>query len=621
MPPVNRFSQIVQPSVVNPISFEEFARVPMSAAQAQASATAATQSIGTDYDVDMKDLERVQGAVAEIDKGKNEISTSIMNNGVTKQTMSQFMNVKNKRDRVYKDLVNKAQQNNLQIKAWRENVDRMVVAGKIPSWYGETIKAKEYDKWEGTLQDDGNLADFIPTYGERYFDVDKDIQQVMSQAAFTLTGEEIEKIKPRWVEGNLMLTDDKGVLQYDNFRGLQAAVNKIVNDYRTQGTERGDFAAYTEMDQEFLQQKITNYFNIYARQDIKQTGGARRFVRPPASGKTATGTETAPTSFISGVDIKYKMSVPTSSNRFFGTGLEIADQFQKDLESKNFWERGWSMNPISIWSNAIKAYQKGTDIAAAGEYSKKKVLDSHPGAIKYLRDNNIISKNLLDKAVEGNEDAIGDVYDEVKTHMTNLSEGTSQVPVALEDFLNQKFSIKMNKNIKGAGNDLGRNLKSIPVYTADTRTEVGEDVKKEIKEALLKADPTAFIKANMPVGSPFTTDSNGEYIRDLSQGYVIEYDGKEYITGRIWEQNEPKNTALGFRYQSGADLEEYITPIPMGQLVPILYLNDENKLVEAKYGRSDYDGKRQVILPDGTPKDFDEISGKLYSPKTFTQKK
>ena len=43
MAKINRFSQIVNPTVVNPISFEEFNRVPMAKARAKAEGLSTVQ--------------------------------------------------------------------------------------------------------------------------------------------------------------------------------------------------------------------------------------------------------------------------------------------------------------------------------------------------------------------------------------------------------------------------------------------------------------------------------------------------------------------------------------------------------------------------------------------------
>jgi len=623
--PINRYSQIVQPSVVNPITFEEFARVPMAKAQASAEALKATSGILTDYNVDVKDLDNVNTLVGAVDESKDNLVDNILNNGVNKQTISQFITVKEQRDKAYRNYINKAQENKLKLDSWRANVDKMSMQLGDPS-YGELVKRKEYENWLGTFQEDGTVSDFVPNYGVKYVDVDKDIQQVMSQAAPTLTSEDLKGMSIQYISGlgRYMVTDKEGRLAYKNTPGLQSAADLLTREYGTSTTDRGAFAEYSELQPKDILGKIQNYFDLYKREDIKRYGGGRQFVAPPGMGGMQQQLQGyAPTSKTGLVPITYKTQLPTKANKFFSTFVQAGEE---ETGKKSFFGDAWKLalgpfGAIPAVKSAYDSWVKAEEVVGNKIYNPKNIIEQYDNVGRELVRLNKISSDLYKKAVSGDKNAQEDLADEIRDYVHNIAKKESQQSIFVGDYLRTEFGDKMKNDPVGAAKDIGTNIQGVSVYSASDRDKpITGDEKKELQTSLMKGE--ALVRGVVPGGSDLTTNNKGDYIRDLSQGYIVSTpEGEEYIVGRIWEPNEPRNTELGYKYHMNADVEQYTFQIPLGVEAPIFILNDKGEKVQAIYYHNPVNARKEIHISDGKGGsqafEFSAAFGRLVPPEEF----
>jgi len=618
----NRYSRIIQPTVVNPISFEEFARVPMAEAQAQAAGLQATSGISTEFNVDQKDLMDVSAATDAIDQEKNSLIDNILSNGVNNETIGDFIRVKKIRDTKYKTFIDKAQANKQRIDTWRATVDAMVVNRSITPQFGETIKTKEYGKWDKTLGQEGTTADFVPSYGVQYIDVDQDIQSIMRQNVMNLTDEIKEHgLKTSWLAGRLVITDATGRDVSSNYKSLTQAVKILENDYTNPETNRGAFAEYSDMAPQDLSDKINNYMEFYKQEKIDKWGGRRQFMNPLQRKATTTQGGYAPTSKTIPVPIKYKTDIPSSFNRTSAAVVEASNIQDKKMSEKTFWEKVWEASPFGVYGKTkeiLESWEEGKLVSDEKNYNLGKIIEQYSSVANHLIKSGKISPNLYKKATKNDIDSQEEVASEIRDYMEDLSERESTQTIFIGDYLNTEFGNKMKNNPKGVARDIGTQLKGVPVYNVLDRDNpiTGED-KAVISTALL--DGTAVVRGVAVGGSSLTTDSKGDYIEELSQGYIVDIGEDEYIIGRSWEGFEPKyKNEIGYNYQMGVELEKYISTINMGVSAPVILRNKNGERMNAVYYQDPVTAEKEVWVgtPDGNTEiiDFARAFGYLEVP-------
>jgi len=630
----NRYSKIQQPSIINPISFEEFSRVPMAKARADAAALSATQGIDTDFEVDQKDLAGVTAATKAIDGEKNSLVENILNSGVTNQTINDFIRVKKLRDDKYKTFIDQAQRNKKSIDSWKATLNSMAARGMDPR-HIDMIKKKEYaDKWQGTLDEEGGVRDFEPSFGAKYVNVDNDIQQTMSKAK--LSAEEIQehgyKVTFDRRMGKFIVTDRSGKIVTNNAKQLAAAADILRTDYSNPETERGAFASYSEMGVEDLENKINKYLNVFSQGTEKSFGGRKQYVASGYNtrGKTASTTSSRTASASTGlVTIKYKTHLPSSTNKTISKIGAAVDSFFKSKDG--IFDKSPMMHVANMYSSWIKGSKQVDD----KNITSLDIIKQYEGVAHELIKNRKFSDKYGAKAVRGDKEAQDIIADLIREYLQETSEQKANENIYVGDYLNTEFGKKMKNSPLKAGQDVAKYMLS--AYNIDNRSSLldKEDL-IELEQALKTGK--ASVKGVLPAGSDLTRDSNGDYVKDLSQSYVIKYEGEQYLVPRIWEpkqSRDPNVSKIGYNYHMNRDIEEYTTKVPIGVQAPIFFMGDDGKPVKAIYyhdpvkqrnrGEGSEDPKSITVL-DKEGKEvetysFESAFGRLIPPTTFYQGK
>jgi len=575
MASINRFSRTPAPLVINPLSVEELSLVPMAKAQAEAEGLAAINRINTEYDVDLKDLPTIKGMVNTVDKKKSDIVSGIMENGVTTNTVEDVWSLRKDRDKLYKETINKAQENKARIEAFNANVDKMIINGLSPQ-YGALIKKRGYDKWKGTIGEDGNLNQFKEDYGPKYINVDKDIQQVLSQVKMTLEKDGYTtsdfKFDIDETTGMVKVTQPKESKKYSNIDQLESAINMLYQDYNTPGTERGDFAAYSGLDSETLMGKLNQYKDLYTQRDIQVKGG-----QSSISQLDGYGGGNPPQDLL---DFKNSVRVEaptvadnlTSSNKTVGTAITaITSSFDAASSLKNMALSLYG----GIYGAGYAAYKVGKEMSkdvnefrSGFEENKKAVYDlsSKSNMDYYLVEKGKLDQKTVEDARRGVPDAIEKVteasmdwYDHSNTKIyTPTFNAADVVKVNLADNIT-------GRNPGEAAKNLGQRLISTNAAMFDSDgNKISDTKRKEIAEKLMNGDGR--LSGQLPPGSPFVAaGENTKFDVDKSQALVVTTDnGETYLMQNQWAKN--KNETV---YNNVAKTEAQLNALPIGASLPV----------------------------------------------------
>ena len=604
---VNRFSKIVQPLVVDPISFEEFTRVPMMEAQAEAESMAAVNRISTEYNVDNKDLEGVQNALVHSNKSKEDLVTDIANHGVNNETIGKILQTKQERDKIYGEYINQAQRNKQEIDAWRKQVNDMVKSGKIDNpRYGEYILRKEYQKWDGTMDENGSLNNFVPSLGAQYYDVDKDIQTTMGEAAQTLVqGMKYTGAKLKFIGGKPYMQDRDGTSKESNLPGLEAAAKLLLRDYMDPSTPRGDFASYVEMSPNYIYKKIEDYVNVMLDEEVNYRTGSSKFLPESGSDKD-TDRKLMQTTPSRKFQVAYNTEViPGRGNQLLGVVGKASTSYGKNLDDKAWLDKlKYVANPISQAKDIFKSFQE------AGEESREEmrtVIKEYSNVTKGLMNRGILDTETYNKALSGDKKATSLVYDAVKD-VVETGAGKKGMQVGEYDNISTATVSLDGKatrnNPKKSLEDIYTYLDRVPVHLENTREKASsseiEDLRKAIKEG------NATFEGSIPVGSERVTNEEGA-IPGLHQAYVVTdtENGKSYTIGRIWELHQ--NTILDdreaqeFASNIAANMaaESYGYAIKSGRSAPAQYILDEGKTMNIQIYYDPFEGQRVIQDENG----------------------
>lgn len=257
---MNRFSQPIQPFVVNPMSIEDLSRIPIAKAMAKASGIRAANSLALDYEVDAKDLDKVASMVKPIEDGKNTMVSRIMEEGVNSSTITDFLSLKKGYDKVA-DNIQLAQQNKKKIDKWNDDLLRVHGANTN---YINVIKEKEYrGGWEGTFvtDDEGNVKaqTFDKTLGPTYSNIPETYIEALKGITPTMIGEiqsgKVSLINRKDPATNKMYTimqTTGDITTTSNWNKVIARMNALNAEYADETTERGKFASYMNYDEEYV---------------------------------------------------------------------------------------------------------------------------------------------------------------------------------------------------------------------------------------------------------------------------------------------------------------------------------------------------------------------------------
>jgi hypothetical protein len=664
---VNRFSKIREPLTIDPISFEEFMVIPTLEARAEAEVLAANNRISTEADVDQKDLAMTSAAVGHINDMKQSLVDDVANNGITNETITKLYDVKDQRNKVYNQFINQAQANKKAIDAWRKDIDAQVLKGTkqfSSPQYADHVKKMEYTKWKGTMNPDGTLNQFVPSYGAKYYDIDQEIEETMDKAGFLEgeTGVSGRQLVFHSGLGQYVEISRGGTMLKSNESNLAAAANKIAKDFLDPTTEQGQYAAYANLSPQMIADKIMGYLDVYRETSKKTFGFDRKYIKPvtgdeedermglrlegrtgPSTGYYNKGLSLTDRSWTGQVSEKYKKQ---AFGRTFG-GTEgalnnlniiknrLADQMGINIKDHNervktgqatekdyeLIEKAANKGLLTELSNVIflgsgDRVLEILDLIDTGPKDikdQKDVIDYFSGATDYLIDQGKITPDLGKRYQQGDEDAIGWIYDLVVDHVNKQGDpGAKYFSMyqgqTLEQLFGEKTPIVKNK----IHNDVLSQFQTIEIKDLKTRTR-NYDADERFELANKIKDGTMYATGVLPVNPDAPTDIEGNYNKRLSQGYVFQdiETGDEYIISRVGVEKEKP-------FQQGADLEEYISGVPYEVRMPVI-INDPNypdKQV-ANVFRSSGQSELLIELSDKTIIPFDGNAGLLEAPKDY----
>lgn len=273
----NRFSQIVQPHVVNPISMEKFSVIPMAKAAERAAGIRATGSMKLDYNVDQKDRNLVQSKVAPIIKGKEAITEEFMTNGVSASSISEFIEL-NKQYQDAKRTITAAETRKKEIDIWKQNVLRM--HGTNPDLLNRVMQ-KEYEEgYQGTFGTGKNgetvINPFNPGYGPKAYNIQDDFTENLKGIKMSLDekhsgGASGKMIKVPDGEGGTKWAyqTTQGKKVYSNEEALLSRMNSLTDSYKDKETSRGKYAEYMGMDYDYIEGIANSVKDSYLQTDTR----------------------------------------------------------------------------------------------------------------------------------------------------------------------------------------------------------------------------------------------------------------------------------------------------------------------------------------------------------------
>jgi len=651
---MNRYSPIVQPTIVNPISFEEFARVPLAEANAKAAGLYSTQMIDTEYDVDEKDLLTADNLIKTVTKEKDSLVNNILDEGVTNQTINKFLKVKKTRDKVYKDFLTVAQENKKKIALWRSTLDAMSINGKRTPQFTNLVKETEYNKWDGTINEDGSTKEFNPYYGPEEINTDQDIINTLQNIKTTYKGKQVLKnlsFKGYDKYGKVVMTDEQGEYVYDNTGEITAAIDMLFKDYKDPETVRGAFADYTKLDEKDLFEKLNYYKDIFTEKDVKPYGGGTHLFDAPMAndggGKNPNPFNSiTPTGLTTGADVKIPTGFDLSKS---GAWLETVNKEMEKSQSKsmdktfddlldavfgtetddpnaphpfkegpsigNKEKPGWFQRNFKIFaaagdvilmgtiSNLAKNLEPLISAKNVSDKNKLKVISYFSGAYNKLEEDNVISKEDKLNMLKGDKVTINRVYGDIVDHVSDLADTKGGLyDIYQGDNLRQMLGKDTKTPVEDITKDVKDNIFSLTVTDLETR---GKDFTKDKKELWkMMKDGELTVRGVLPAGSPLTTDKNGKYRKELSQAYVLtDKDGKEYLASRLWEPRE--GGEIGNEFRINQDLEKYLVSLKFDIQYPIAVVGQDNQQIRTFVYRDSGDGHIKLGVGDTNGKPID----------------
>lgn len=330
----NRFSQIVQPYVVNPIDVNMFAMVPMAKARAKAMGIKAAESYMFDYNIDQKDAEYINPLVKGVTDQKNSIVNRVRTEGVSNDLVSDLIQTKRNYDKVQTD-VRKAEENKKRIDSWS---NKLLALHKNNPTYMDFVKNKEYGiGWNGTFSEDGSINTFDASYGPQYFDMTAGYENALKGIRMELDKETsgggyITTIKdPNTGQNRSMFVSSQGTSTYSNKSKVLAQLDILKEKYKDPTTSEGAYADYIEMTDDAIDKMGEATANRMIQTETKKGNVSRRLLAAPDVTNPPDSPEETP----------YYVEDKVPGNAFkFNTKSEIGhvgklNDFNKDKLVKN----------------------------------------------------------------------------------------------------------------------------------------------------------------------------------------------------------------------------------------------------------------------------------------------
>jgi hypothetical protein len=627
----NRYTQMPAPLIVNPISFEDFAKVPLMKAKATGEIVGANERISTEYNVDDADLGKISTLVEGIDKVKENIVTDITNNGINSQSVGQVIALKRERDRLYKNKIQQAEENKKLLFAWRQKIDDMVMRGAISPEYGEKIKEKEYGKWVdkgGTFTKD-NESDlprmFQENFGVKYFDIDKDFREQFMEAArqgdVKTTSWGSGKSSVQDVDGlQLLVTPGGGSKTVSsNEKNLNAVMTRLLNEYHDPTTERGQFAEYGDIDLKTLQARAEKYKQEFLdTKNITQVDNTQKQVIGNGSDKTDMNGNDIATENNPIKESKFKISkdlkeATTTNWKEFEV---ISNKYIDKQKAKSWWKRG-IVNPSDV-VDLIK------ELRGIGGSDPKTIKDKillvykFPTTIKELLRTGDLTEAMVSNAKKGQIKWINHVVDKIGDYQENNIKQKQQTKVITEDYMRTEWGLDITKAApEGSAKDIFKG--DYNFYRLEDRSMVDGKVGDEEHDEIIKklATGKAEVQGVIPMLSPDLLDENGNYIKGLSgaRKVVINDDNSKYF-GKAYYVKLPPNLQKSKNFERIEGLNETILSLGVGDKTnELAYQNNKGEFERVEVVHIDSSpGTYDVITSDGqfTLNDYPELLTRMY---------
>jgi hypothetical protein len=300
MATVNRFSPIVQPTVFNPISIEQFSMVPLARAEAKTNALLAASSYTMKYNVDSKDEAVVSSMVGNIHKTKDDIVNRIAKEGVSDNFVNDFIELR----QTYQQTQNKvkvAEQNKAAIDQWKEQVFKIHHKNTA---YMNLVLDKEYQKgWAGSFNEDGSTNAFQKSTGPMSYSIVDDFTQALSGISqetkqLIVGGARFKKEKMPDGSSAVVMVTSEGKTISSNKDDVLAKLTAVLQEYEDPTSERGSFKDYVGYTDDYIAAmgskvaesviKETVMDGGYRKSVVKDLGGGENDA-PPPTGDPITG--------------------------------------------------------------------------------------------------------------------------------------------------------------------------------------------------------------------------------------------------------------------------------------------------------------------------------------------
>jgi len=358
----NRFSQIVQPYVANPIDVNMFAMVPLAKARAKAMGIKAAESYMFDYSIDQKDAAYINPLVKGVTDQKDAIVNRVRTEGVSNDLVSDLIQTKRNYDKVQTD-VRKAEENKKRIDAWS---NKLLVLHKNNPTYMDFVKNKEYGRgWKGTFGENGSINTFDASYGPQYFDMTAGYENALKGIRMeldkeTLGGGYITTIPDPATGGTLsMFVSSQGSKTFSNKSRVLAQLEILKEKYKDPTTTEGAYAAYIGMTPGAIDKMGTDIANRMIETETKRGAVSRRLLAAPTPPSASDLTDpTTPDDKIPG------NVFPVETKTEVGHSKKLTE-FNKDKYVKNTVYNLWDW-PRAVWAG-VKTF--------GDEYSKAKEED------------------------------------------------------------------------------------------------------------------------------------------------------------------------------------------------------------------------------------------------------
>lgn len=611
MPEVNRYTQMPQPLMLNPLSFEELSRVPLAKAQANAEGAAALNRIQTDYNVDERDLGQVTQWIDEIDQQKTNIVDNMFNQGVTTQVVNDVLKLKRNRDNLYKTKINQAEENKRRIEAWRQTVDQMYA--KDSPEYAELVKQKEMQNWKGTFAYGDTPQTFVGSYGPKYFDLKKDVFEYMSQAKEMTELE--SKYRAAGAPREVTVGEYQGVYtpgEYSkqvlsNKYKLAAVADQLRKEYLDKNTERGRFKDYVEMTDQELDYEINQAYNAYLQEMTREQGGGGSY-----SGMTPKQQPIPEGPMWDYLDRTRKSLTidPRLSDLSSGTIDYLSNVSEKASAKTATWSWGkflTSLVPGGNIYNATSNVLESISEQKEADKGKKGVLGTYDILLnKWAKDGTITNLDL-NNLRKNDLNTVNKVFGQVKDYIKDMSTGEIDMPVLTGDYLKSIF---------------GQSLKNKPELTTEDIASYGhnyytlegdvldKDESSELRVKMLNSKTKA--TGTLPIGSPALIDKKThKFIKGLSSGTTFidkdeKGEAKTYIvplSGSLQETPEFKRIE---------NLNEYLLDgTYLGRKKDIVYLGPDGKYRSGKIKHDETNPYHFVL--ETTKGVYEEIDPSMYA--------